>query len=98
MLTMRTNALNSPTRPLHTAQFLALLQDPRECSTVELADHFANLHRLIDSLPLTSAAYCFAHNWLTSAQELWEAGDHATARYQVGFVAKKLSALVRRVC
>jgi hypothetical protein len=25
-------------------------------------------------------------------------GDHATARYQVGFVAKKFSALVRRAC
>jgi hypothetical protein len=71
------------------AKLLDLLQDSRESSIVEIARQFSIVHRLIESLPVTSAGYCFAHNWLTSAEELWEAADYATARYQVGLVAKK---------
>jgi hypothetical protein len=97
MLTMRTNAMNSTTQQLSTATLLDLLQDPRDASIGEIAGYFAVVHRLIESLPLASAEYCFAHNWLTSAQELWETGDYATARYQVGLVAKKLK-LTEELC
>jgi hypothetical protein len=41
-------------------------------------------------MPLTSAEYCFARNWIASAQHLWESGDSATAHYQINLVAKKL--------
>jgi hypothetical protein len=41
-------------------------------------------------LPLTTDEFSFAHNWLTSAQHLWEAGDRHAASYQVDQVAKKL--------
>jgi hypothetical protein len=92
MVTMGTKAMNPTTQPMSTATLLALLHDPRESSSAEIARHFANAHRLIESLPLASAENCFAHNWITSTQELWQAGDFAVARYQVGLVAKKLSA------
>jgi hypothetical protein len=91
MVTIGSKAMKPSLPQLSIAQLLALLHDPREPSIVEIARRFEDVHRLIESLPLTSAAYCFAHNWLRSAQELCQAGEHATARYQVGLVAKKLN-------
>jgi HEPN domain-containing protein len=41
-------------------------------------------------LPLTTDEFSFAHNWLTSAQQLCERGDRHAACYQVDQVAKKL--------
>ncbi len=87
----RTKAMNPTVQELSTTKLLALLSVSHGASAAEVAHHFADVHRLLESLPLTSAEYCFAHNWLTSAQQLWEAGDYATARYQVGMVAKKLA-------
>jgi hypothetical protein len=69
--------------------FLALLKRP-EPSVAETALGFRRLHRLVESMPLTTDEFSFAQNWLCSAEQLWEAGDRHTARYQVGQVAKKL--------
>jgi hypothetical protein len=96
MVITRTKETN-PTGPeLSMARLLALLSNPKGASTVEVARHLANVQRLIESLPLASAEYCFAHNWLTSAGELWKAGHHAAAHYQVGMVAKKLALTERQ--
>ena len=91
MVSTRKNSRMSTLQELSTAKLLALLGDPKGASDAEVARHFAEVHRLIESLPLTSAEYCFAHNWLTSAQQLWEAGDLATAHYQVTAMARKLN-------
>jgi hypothetical protein len=91
MVTIRRKAMNPTLQELSTVKLLPLLQQAGKAPAADIAYEFANVHRLIECLPLTSAAYCFAHNWLTSAQELWEGGDEATARYQVGLVAKKLA-------
>jgi hypothetical protein len=48
------------------------------------------LHRLVESLPLTTDEFCFAHNWLCSAEQLWDKGDRHAARYQVNQIVKKL--------
>jgi hypothetical protein len=90
MGTIRKKMINPNVQHLSAAQLLALLQQPTEHSNQEITRQFENVHRLIESLPLTSAEYGFAHNWLTSARELWEAGDLATAHYQVTAVARKL--------
>jgi hypothetical protein len=71
------------------ATFLALLKRS-EPSVAETALGFRRLHRLVESMPLTTDEFSFAHNWLCSAEQLWEAGDRHAARYQVDQVAKKL--------
>ena len=71
------------------AIFLALLKRS-EPSVTETALGFRRLHRLVESMPLTTDEFSFAHNWLCSAEQLWEAGDRHVARYQVDQVAKKL--------
>jgi hypothetical protein len=68
---------------------LAILKQS-EPSVADITLGFKRLHRLVESLPLTTDEFSFVHNWLTSAQQLWERGDRHTARYQVGQVAKKL--------
>jgi hypothetical protein len=45
---------------------LALLRH-RHAPAVDVPAQFQALHRLVESLPLTSAEFCFAHNWLISA-------------------------------
>jgi len=72
------------------AKLLMLLAHPSEAGAAEVASEFQALHRCVESLPLTSAEFCLAHNWLTSAQCLWEAGDANAARYQVTAVVRKL--------
>jgi hypothetical protein len=69
--------------------FLAFLKRP-ESSVAEAALGFRRLHRLVESMPLTTDEFSFAHNWLCSAEQLWESGDRHAARYQVDQVAKKL--------
>jgi hypothetical protein len=61
-----------------------------ELSDAEAASGFRRLHRIVESLPLTTDEFCFAHNWLCSAEKLWESGDRHAARYQVNQVTKKL--------
>src|SRR5262249_34678913 len=94
MVTLGTQAMNSTRPQVSMATLLALLHDPRESSIAELACQFEIVHRLIESPALTSAEYCFAHNWLVSARKLCEAGDYGAARYQVTAVARKLNILV----
>jgi hypothetical protein len=71
------------------ATLLYLLKQPEAC-VADVTLQFKRLHRLVESLPLTTDEFSFAHNWLTSAQQLWEAGDRHAACYQVDRVAKKL--------
>lgn len=91
MITLGTKAVNAPTQQLDTAGLLAVLQDPSTSSIADIAHHFKDIHRLLESLPLTSAEYCFAHNWLTTAQEYWERGETGAACYQVRLVARILA-------
>jgi hypothetical protein len=72
-----------------TATLLALLKQSEPC-VADIARGFKRLHRMVESLPLTTDEFSFAHNWLTSAQKLCEAGDRHAARYQIDQVAKKL--------
>jgi hypothetical protein len=83
MITIETKTMNAATPRSSLATLLALLHVPSESALAELAGQFESAHRLIESLPLTSAAYCFAQNWLTSARQLGEAGEYAAASYQV---------------
>jgi hypothetical protein len=77
--------------PIRTAKLLALLRYCGDARTAEVAAEFRSLHRLVACLPLTTEEFCFAHNWLTSAHDLWQAGDWAAACFQVNLVAKKLT-------
>jgi hypothetical protein len=76
------------------AKLLALLGRSVESSAAEVASGFQALHRLVESLPLSSEEFCLAHNWLTSAQTLWEAGDANTAHYQLTIVVRKLGLVI----
>src|SRR5438128_9218561 len=96
MDTTQTNGTAPMVQDLSLTKLLALLKHPANATAAEVAAQIQALHRLVESLPLTSAEFCFAHNWLTSAQQLWEAGDCATAGYQVSLVAKKLNLTARR--
>ena len=91
MITIQKSATNSKMQEFSMAHLLALLQQATKVSTGEIARQFDDVHRLLEALPLTSALYCFAHNWLASAQKLCETGDLATAHYQVSAVARKLN-------
>jgi hypothetical protein len=89
MVTIRTKA--NPALPdKSTVKLLALLRHSRDSVAAEIASEFQALHRLVESLPLTSAEFCFARNWLITAQGLWEAGDTNAAHYQLTMVARKL--------
>jgi hypothetical protein len=79
----------TPVRKLTADNFLALLKLSNP-SLAEIALVFRKLHRLVESQPLASDEFCFAHNWLCSAEQLWESGDRHAARYQVSQVIKKL--------
>jgi hypothetical protein len=70
---------------------LAGLTDPQSAAVAEIAREFKLLQWVVDALPLTSAEYCFALNWITSARQLWEQGDCGAARYQITLVIKKLN-------
>jgi hypothetical protein len=72
------------------AKLLALLGLSAHASPAEVDWGFVALHRLAEALPLTSDEFCFAHNWLTSAQTCWEADDANTACYQLAAVVRKL--------
>jgi len=78
-----------PVRKLTADKLLAFLKLSNP-SVAEIALVFRKLHRLVESLPLTADEFSFAHNWLCSAEQLWESGDHHAARYQVNMVVKKL--------
>jgi hypothetical protein len=73
-----------------TAAILLALYKRSELSVAEAALGFRKLHRLVESLPLTTDEFSFAHNWLCSAEQLWDAGEQNAARYQVNQVIKKL--------
>jgi hypothetical protein len=73
-----------------TATILLALFERSEVSVAEAALGFRKLHRLAESLPLTTDEFCFAHNWQSSAEQLWEKGDRNAARYQVKQVVKNL--------
>jgi hypothetical protein len=51
------------------ANLLAILKQS-EPSAAEITLGFRRLHRLVESLPLTTDEFSFVHNWLTSAQQL----------------------------
>ncbi|MFL5240849.1 MAG: hypothetical protein ACJ8FY_01960 [Gemmataceae bacterium] len=76
-------------RKLTADNFPALLKLSNP-SLAEIALVFRKLHHLVESLPLTTDQFCFGHNWLCSAEQLWESGDHHAARYQVNQLVKKL--------
>jgi hypothetical protein len=71
------------------AKLLGLLQQS-DTSVADITFGFRRLHRLLESLPLTTDEFGFAHNWLTSAELLWQRGDRHAARYQINQVARKL--------
>jgi hypothetical protein len=73
-----------------TATILLALFRRSEVSVAEAALGFRKLHRLVESMPLTTDEFCFAHNWLCSAEQLWDNGDRHAACYQVNQVVKKL--------
>jgi hypothetical protein len=73
-----------------TATILLALFKRSKVSVAEAALGFRKLHRLVESMPLTTDEFCFAHNWLCSAEQLWEKGDRHAARFQVNQVVKKL--------
>ena len=81
--------MSTLTAQVTTSKFLAMLKQS-ESSVATISLGFRRLHRLVESLPLTTDEFCFAHNLLTSAEQLWEEGDRHTARYQVNLVARKL--------
>lgn len=51
---------------------------------------FDLLDARIDSLPLNTDEYGFAHNWVSNARELARKGECGAARYQVLQVCRKL--------
>jgi hypothetical protein len=93
MIPARTHAPVPAVQGISTAQLLALLRHPVGTTAAEVASEIQALHRLVESLPLTVAESCVAHNWLTRAQDLWEAGDVNAAHDQVTVVARKLGLL-----
>ena len=73
-----------------TSAILLALFKRSDISVAEATLGFRKLHRLVESLPLTTDEFCFAHNWLCSAEQLWDKGDRHAARFQVNQVVKKL--------
>jgi hypothetical protein len=90
MIPTQTNGRVSTVQEASAAKLLALLRHPADAVVAEVASGFVALQRLVASLPLTTDEFCFAHNWLTSAQDLWQAGDSSAAHYQVALVVRKL--------
>lgn len=76
---------------INPAKLLALLRPAPEPCGAEVVLEFQAMHRLVESLPLTSEEFCFAHNWLASAQSLWRLGDTNAARYQVATIVRRLA-------
>jgi hypothetical protein len=72
-------------------KLLALLNHSDRSSRVEIALGFKTLQRLLESLPLTTEEFVFAHNWLCSAEQMFQTGERRAARYQVNQVVKRLS-------
>jgi hypothetical protein len=70
---------------------LELLGTGPEASVARVASAFREFQKALDALPLPSEEFCFAHNWLNSAQKLWEGGDRPTAYYQLKLLVKKLA-------
>jgi hypothetical protein len=83
--------MSSTLQEQSTGKLLALLQQAGKALAANSAYSFANVHRLIECLPLTSAPYCFAPNWLSSVQELGKRGECATACYPGRLLAKQMS-------
>jgi hypothetical protein len=90
MTTPRISTAPSSVQEFSLARLLALLRHPAVALAEEVASEFEEVHQLVGALPLTTQEYCFAHNWLTSARQLWETGDFSAAYYQVTAVARKL--------
>jgi hypothetical protein len=81
----------APSGEIQVEQLLEWLRSSRPATfTKETARAFRRLHRIVDALPLATADYCFAHNWIASAERLWAGGDSAPAQYQIDQVIKKL--------
>ena len=75
---------------INPAKLLALLRHMPEPCPAEITLEFQAMHRLVESLPLTSEEFCFAHNWLASAQTLWQIGESKAAHYQVAAIVRRL--------
>jgi hypothetical protein len=86
----------TPNRPVPSdqeikpAKLLALLRPTSQPCSAAVTLEFQAMHRLVESLPLTSEEFCFVHNWLTSAQNMWQDGDTNAARYQVAMIVRRL--------
>jgi hypothetical protein len=72
-------------------RLLETLGESMEDTATELATLFDELEKIVESLPLTSNEFCFAHNWVVGARRLSDAGDFGAAHYQLDIVRKKLS-------
>ena len=77
-------------RELSIRRLRAALGCPSAQSRVDAAA-FDKLRRLVESLPLDTEEFCFASNWVASAQQLWEKGERGAARYQIDIVRKKFA-------
>jgi hypothetical protein len=72
-------------------ELLSLLENPVHDSRPSIAAGFDWLMTVAQSLPLTTNEFGFASNWITSARQLWEQGEHGAARYQVKMVRRRLN-------
>jgi hypothetical protein len=91
MTQKRDLAVRTPLTDYRPTKLLAGLHDSQSATVAEIAREFTLLQRVVSALPLTSAEYCFALNWITSARQLWEKGDCGAAHYQISLVIKKLN-------
>jgi hypothetical protein len=87
----RNLAVRTPPADYRPTELLVGLHDPQSATVAEIAREFKLLQRVVDALPLTSAEYCFALNWIMSARQLLEKGECGAAHYQVSLVVKKLN-------
>ena len=91
MSTITASLTNQTTSQFVTSTLIDLLQSASEASIAQIQQEFDHWSQVIDSAPLNAEEYVFAHNWLSSAHELWQQGEVPTAIYQLKQVAKKLS-------
>lgn len=70
-------------------EVIQVLEGPPSPNTE--VEKIAELIRVVEALPISSALYCQAHGWLASAKELMNDGERKAAIYQVRLICRKLA-------
>ena len=68
----------------------AILQFPPTGEDDERNRLFGQFGTILAAMPLSSADYLFASNWVNTARELWMQGEVQAARYQLGQVVRRI--------